>query len=310
VLSISVPQPNRHSGAAESHTRKSIPEANARFALGLVKARWIREAVATSIRRRCSNSFAANDRRVLCLDYRGRGRSDYDPYPEHYAIAVEAADVFTVMAALEARPAIIVGTSRGGLIAMTLAAEKPELLAGIVLNDIGPVIEIGRNQSCSRQKRQDRTRRSPYDRHLFKPVEGVRALVASGDRPHFRPTYSERRPPHRVLSTESCLVLAGRLCKVHGPPPCLFLEKHSDRLRDPWIIPEMEPSHVLPRRVLDRKAGRMLDHAPRPRKAAGHFLGPPAALDEPNNHLRSFRTGHHPADLCWRILFIISALSS
>jgi pimeloyl-ACP methyl ester carboxylesterase len=84
----------------------------------------------------------ASDRRVLCLDYRGRGRSDYDPNPEHYAIAVEAADVVTVMAALEAMPAIIIGTSRGGLIAMTLAAEKPELLAGIVLNDIGPVIEL------------------------------------------------------------------------------------------------------------------------------------------------------------------------
>jgi pimeloyl-ACP methyl ester carboxylesterase len=84
----------------------------------------------------------ASDRRVLCLDYRGRGRSDYDPNPEHYAIPVEAADVVTVMAALEAMPAIILGTSRGGLIAMRLAAEKPELLAGVVLNDIGPVVEI------------------------------------------------------------------------------------------------------------------------------------------------------------------------
>jgi pimeloyl-ACP methyl ester carboxylesterase len=54
---------------------------------------------------------------------------------------VEAADVATVMATLEARPAIIIGTSRGGLIAMTLAAQTPELLAGVVLNDVGPVIE-------------------------------------------------------------------------------------------------------------------------------------------------------------------------
>jgi pimeloyl-ACP methyl ester carboxylesterase len=83
----------------------------------------------------------ANDRRILALDYRGRGRSDYDPNPENYAIPVETDDVITVMAAFEAAPAIVVGTSRGGLIAMTIAAKKPELLAGVVLNDIGPVVE-------------------------------------------------------------------------------------------------------------------------------------------------------------------------
>ena len=84
----------------------------------------------------------ASDRRVLCLDYRGRGRSDHDPNPARYSIAVETADVVTVMAALEAMPAIVVGTSRGGLIAMTLAVQRPDLLAGVVLNDIGPVVEI------------------------------------------------------------------------------------------------------------------------------------------------------------------------
>lgn len=80
-------------------------------------------------------------RRVLTLDYRGRGQSDYDANPANYTVPVEAGDVIGVLQGLDAAPAIIVGTSRGGLIAMVLAAIRPELIAGVVFNDIGPVIE-------------------------------------------------------------------------------------------------------------------------------------------------------------------------
>jgi pimeloyl-ACP methyl ester carboxylesterase len=84
---------------------------------------------------------AAAPRRVLALDYRGRGLSDYDPKPENYSVPVEVADVITVVTATAAAPAIVVGTSRGGLLAMSIATVQPQLLAGLVLNDIGPVIE-------------------------------------------------------------------------------------------------------------------------------------------------------------------------
>jgi len=86
-------------------------------------------------------SDAAAPRRVLALDYRGRGLSDHDRNPKNYAIPVELADAIAVLAACEAAPAVIVGTSRGGLIAMALAAVQPGAIAGIVLNDIGPAIE-------------------------------------------------------------------------------------------------------------------------------------------------------------------------
>jgi pimeloyl-ACP methyl ester carboxylesterase len=84
---------------------------------------------------------AARPGRVLALDYRGRGLSDHDPEPGHYSVAVELDDVLAVLAARAVPFAVIVGTSRGGLIAMTLGALRPTAIAGVVLNDIGPVIE-------------------------------------------------------------------------------------------------------------------------------------------------------------------------
>jgi len=85
---------------------------------------------------------AAQPRLIVTIDSRGRGRSDYDPDPENYSLAVELADVIAVMTALEISPAIFLGTSRGGLLTMLLGAAKPAAIAGAILNDIGPVIDV------------------------------------------------------------------------------------------------------------------------------------------------------------------------
>ncbi|MEH2514300.1 pimeloyl-ACP methyl ester carboxylesterase [Nitrobacteraceae bacterium AZCC 1564] len=81
-------------------------------------------------------------RSVVSIDYRGRGLSDYDPDPAKYTVPIEMGDVLAITASLGISRAIVLGTSRGGLISMALAATQPQLLAGVIMNDIGPALEI------------------------------------------------------------------------------------------------------------------------------------------------------------------------
>jgi pimeloyl-ACP methyl ester carboxylesterase len=80
-------------------------------------------------------------RRVIALDSRGRGESGYDPNPQHYNLTVELADLVAVLHALQIGPAVFLGSSRGGILTMLLAATDSAAIAGAILHDIGPVIE-------------------------------------------------------------------------------------------------------------------------------------------------------------------------
>lgn len=79
--------------------------------------------------------------RVIAPDFRGRGRSDYDPLPSRYNPLTYASDILQLLDDIEVERAIFVGTSLGGLVTMATAATAPSRIAASILNDVGP--ELG-----------------------------------------------------------------------------------------------------------------------------------------------------------------------
>ena len=82
----------------------------------------------------------APKRRVLALDYRGRGRSGYDPNWQNYAPPTYVQDILAVLQHAGIQRCVLFGTSLGGLLAMALAAGMPGLVAAAILNDVGPTV--------------------------------------------------------------------------------------------------------------------------------------------------------------------------
>ena len=95
--------------------------------------------------------------RLICVELRGRGQSDYAKDPMTYVPPIYWQDVEALIAALGLKRFVLFGTSLGGLITMLLALAERSRIAGALLNDIGPELEtdgldhirsyVGRSQS-------------------------------------------------------------------------------------------------------------------------------------------------------------------
>jgi pimeloyl-ACP methyl ester carboxylesterase len=80
-------------------------------------------------------------RDVYALDSRGRGMSEHDRDWRNYSLLVELNDTLDFITMKGLHGATVIGTSRGGLIAMMMAVLRPNAVGAVILNDIGPVIE-------------------------------------------------------------------------------------------------------------------------------------------------------------------------
>lgn len=112
--------------------------------------------------------------RLIRLDSRGRGRSDYDPDYMNYNVMREAEDVVALLDHLTLEKVSILGTSRGGLIAMLLAKSHPHRLAAVVLNDVGPVVG-----AAGIARIMDYVGRAPAARTYDEAAAGLQTLMGA-----------------------------------------------------------------------------------------------------------------------------------
>ena len=79
--------------------------------------------------------------RFIAVDVRGRGKSAHDPQPDNYDPRIYAKDMGGLLDKLGLARVALIGTSMGGLISILMIRTMKERVAGIVLNDVGPVVE-------------------------------------------------------------------------------------------------------------------------------------------------------------------------
>jgi pimeloyl-ACP methyl ester carboxylesterase len=84
----------------------------------------------------------AGEWRLICVDLRGRGESAYAKDPLTYVPTTYAADIEVLIAELGLTRFVLFGTSLGGLITALLAMNDNKRIAGALINDIGPVIDL------------------------------------------------------------------------------------------------------------------------------------------------------------------------
>jgi pimeloyl-ACP methyl ester carboxylesterase len=217
-------------------------------------------------------------RRVVAPEQRGRGRSQYDPAWLNYLPTTYVADMWRLLGELATPRAIVVGTSMGGVMAMTMAAINPPAIAAVVLNDIGAEID-----PVGAKRIQDYVGRLPPVRDWNEATAQVRTTFASAFpdfleedwRAYARATYMEDAQGVPRLASDPRIGEAMRSIPP-APPGTLWMLFGALR-RIPTLVIRGAHSDVLSASTLTR----MHQEKPDLKSIVVPNRGHPPLLDEP-----------------------------
>lgn len=200
----------------------------------------------------------AGKRRVIAVELRGRGESAYARDPLTYVPPVYLQDLLALFAERSLPPVVVFGTSLGGLLAMLLGLTARPLLAGVLLNDIGPALGAAGMARIRTYVGRDES---------FAGWEEAADAIARAHAATF-PHYTQedwRRWAHRVCRTDA----EGRIrfdydmalaepFRVPAPEPAFDLWPAFETLRGlPTLLVRGENSDVLEARTASEMASRL-----------------------------------------------------
>ncbi|MBB3657346.1 pimeloyl-ACP methyl ester carboxylesterase [Rhizobium sp. BK650] len=210
-------------------------------------------------------------RRIVALDYRGRGMSERDANNTNYNLVVECDDVIAACATLGINRAVFIGTSRGGLILHLLAGMKPELPAGVIFNDIGPVIEPAGLMAIRDYLNRDRKPQNWGDAvDLLRENHGATfpALGLADWEGMARAIYRER-DGIPVVDYDPAIAEQLKTIDFSNPLPSLWAQFESLRAI-PLLVIRGENSDLLSPQTVDEMAKRHPDMVQIVAKGQGH----------------------------------------
>jgi pimeloyl-ACP methyl ester carboxylesterase len=180
--------------------------------------------VANSAMRFCYLAQALSRRwRVVCMDWLGRGHSGWLADDREYTLATYVEQLHQLLAHLGAASASLLGSSLGGTVAIAYAAERPQRVSRLVLNDVGPSIPKAR-----------RTRRAETLARFYvfrEPAELMRRVGAAHK--HDGPLSDEVRLFLAYQQTRWSEENGGRIYR-HDPRALLAYQRDAQTSVDQW----------------------------------------------------------------------------